>query len=196
MKIFGIDYSLNGTGLSIYDGVSIIFKKVFTNVAKNYESDKNTFILSPKFKSNEEKIDWVVDTIINCHSYDFVCMEDHIGAYYDWMDGYAIIKHYLRKKNIPYLMIAPCQLKKYAGDGKADKNKMTEYLNIQYGFNFDEAGKLANNIVDATWLTIVGHDYYRKFIQKDNFNLTPERLKILWKLHEKQEKVSEYSDKR
>ena len=29
LKFLGIDYSLNGTGLSIYDGENILFKKVF-----------------------------------------------------------------------------------------------------------------------------------------------------------------------
>ena len=184
MKVLGIDYSLNGTGLSIYDGLYITFKKVFTSIKKNYEQDKETFILAPKFNNSEEKIDWVVDQIINCTQYDFVCMEDHIGSYYDWMDGYGIIKHYLRKNNIPYLMISPTQLKKYAGSGKADKDMMSTYLKEQYNFDFDYIGKLANNIVDASWLAIVGFNFYRKFIQNKTIKSTPERIKILTKLQE------------
>ena len=184
MKVLGIDYSLNGTGLSIYNGKEITFKKVFTTIKKNYENDKETFILAPKFNDMEDKIDWVVDEIINCSTYDFVCMEDHIGSYYDWMDGYGIIKHYLRKNNTPYLMIAPTQLKKYAGSGKADKDKMSEYLKLCYDIDLDYIGKLANNIVDATWLAIVGYNFYRKFIDKKKIKSTPERLKILTKLQE------------
>lgn len=187
MKILGIDYSLNGTGLSIYNGTNIIFKKVFTDVKKNYESDKNTFILSPKFSNYEEKIDWVVDQIINCSKYDFVCMEDHIGSYYNWMDGYGIIKHYLRKNKTPYLMISPTQLKKYAGSGKADKDKMSYYLKLQYNFDFDYIGKLANNIVDASWLAIVGYNYYEKFVRNKKIKVSPERLQILYKLHNAKE---------
>ena len=94
MNILGIDYSLNGTGLSIFNGKEVTFKKVFTTIKKNYEENKEIFILSPKFENPLEKVDWVCEQIINCTNYDFVCMEDHIGSYYEWMDGYAIIKHY------------------------------------------------------------------------------------------------------
>lgn len=185
MKVLGIDFSLNGTGLSIFDGSNLSFKKVFTTVKKNFEAYKDIFILSPKFNNTPEKLDWVCDEIINCTDYDFVCMEDHIGAYYEWMDGYAIIKHYLRKNKKPYIMISPTQLKKYAGTGKADKDKMTSILKDEYGIDIDYIGSLANNIVDATWLSIVGLNYYKKFILKESISLDKERDNILLKLNEK-----------
>ena len=188
MRILGIDYSLNGTGLSVYDGLEIVFKKVFTVTKKFYEQDKNTFILSPKFKNYEYKIDWVVDNIINCTDYDFVCIEDHIGSYYNWMDGYGIIRHYLRKNNKPYIMISPTQLKKYAGTGKADKDKMTELLKQEYGFDLEHIGRLANNIVDATWLAIVGFDYYERF-KLNKHTTNKERTKILDLIYEKESKL-------
>ena len=188
MKILGIDFSLNGTGLSIFDSKNILFKKVFTSVKKNYDLDKENFILIPKFDNPEQKLDWVCHEIINCTSYDFVVMEDHIGSYYNWMDGYGIIKHYLRKNNKPYIMVPPTQLKRYAGSGKADKDAMTELLKNEYKIDLDYIGKLANNIVDATWLSIIGRDYYNRFLSKNN-NYTDsnnyERDKILLKLHEK-----------
>lgn len=194
MKVLGIDYSLNGTGLSIYDGKQVTFKKVFTTVKKNYENDKEVFILSPKFKNKEDKIDWVCENIINCTKYDFVCMEDHIGSYYDWMDGYGIIKHYLRKNNIPYLMVSPTQLKKYAGSGKADKSQMSYFLKQDYQIDLDYIGDLANNIVDATWLSIVGLNFYKSFVNKEDVTINQERLKILQKLVENFRSVNEFTD--
>lgn len=184
MKVLGIDYSLNGTGLSIFNGKKVIFKKVFTPIKKNYESNKEDFILSPKFDSIYEKMDWVSDTIINCCDYDFVCMEDHIGCYYDWMDGYAIIKHYLRKNNTPYIMISPTMLKKYAGNGKATKDDMIFMLKNQYKFDFSYIGPLSNNIVDATWLAIVGYKYYKKYIEQKEIEERQDRLILLEKLHQ------------
>lgn len=184
MRILGIDYSLNGTGLSIYNGKEVIFKKVFTSIKKNYDQNNTDFILSPKFNNTYDKIDWVVDQIINCSNYDFVCMEDHIGCYYDWMDGYAIIKHYLRKNSVPYIMISPTMLKKYAGNGKATKDDMIFMLKNQYKFDFDYIGPLANNIVDATWLAIVGYKYYKKFIQKQEIQERQDIELILLKLYE------------
>ena len=185
MKVLGIDFSLNGTGLSIFDGQELIFNKVFTTVKKNYETYKDIFILSPKFKSSAQKLDWVCHEIINCTDYDFVCMEDHIGAYYEWMDGYGIIKHYLRKNNKDYIMISPTQLKKYAVSGKADKNCMINSLNEEHNIDLNYIGPLANNIADATWLSIVGLNYYNKFILKQEVKINNNRLQILQKLNDK-----------
>lgn len=185
MKVLGIDYSLNGTGLSVFDGNQVLFKKVFTNVKKNYESNKDIFIFLPTFNNQESKIDYVCDTIINCFDYDFVCMEDHIGSYYNWMDGYAIIKHLLRKNDKKYLCVAPSQLKKYAGSGKADKTQMSYYLRQFYNLDFDYLGDSANNIVDATWLAILGSDFYNRYIQETDIRLTKERTDILKKLKDK-----------
>lgn len=179
MNILGIDYSLNGTGLSIYNGKEVTFKKVFTSIKKNKEKDKETFILSPKFNNTEEKIDWVCKTIVNCTDYDFVCMEDHIGRYFNWMDGYGIIKYLLRERNVPYLMISPTQLKKYAGSGKADKTQMSYFLRQEYNIDLDYIGDLANNIVDATWLAIVGYKFYDKYILENKIKESKERTKIL-----------------
>lgn len=181
MDVLGIDFSLNGTGLSIYNGKQIIYKKVFTSIKKNYDTDKENFILTPKFKNYEDKLDWTVDKIINCSFYDFVCMEDHLGSYYNWMDGYGIIKHYLRQNKIPYVMISPTSLKKYAGTGKADKDLMGEMLKNQYGFDFDYIGKLANNIVDATWLAIVGYHFINNTEVDNTRKIILEKIKDnLW----------------
>lgn len=184
-KVLGIDYSLNGTGLSLYDGKDVTFKKVFTTTKKNYEQDKETFILSPKFDNVEFKIDWVVNEIINCTEYDFVCMEDHIGSYYNWMDGYGIIKHYLRKSNKEYVMVSPTMVKKYAGSGNADKDRMSYYLKYYYNLDFDYIGKLANNIVDATWMAIIGYNFYQRYYNNQDIEVEPERDIILRKLKEK-----------
>ena len=143
--------------------------------------------LSPKFKSTGDKIDWVVEQIINCSTYDFVCMEDHIGSYYDWMDGYGIIKHYLRKNNTPYVMVSPTMVKKYAGSGKADKDMMSYYLKLDYDFDLDYIGKMANNIVDATWMAIIGYNFHKLFLEKRKILLSQPRMVILEKLNEKYE---------
>lgn len=187
MRVLGVDFSLNGTGLSLFDGKDVIFKKAFTSIKKNYDQDNEVFILSPKFNSTGEKLDWVANQIIQCTDYDFVCMEDHIGSYYEWMDGYGIIKHLLRSNKKPYIMVSPTTVKKYAGDGKADKNMMSFFLRKDYNMDFDNIGKLANNIVDATWMAIIGYKYYKIYIEKDKKCIdTPARLKILKTLYNKQ----------
>ena len=178
MKVLGIDYSLNGTGLALYDGKNIIFRKVFSTVKKH--DGLEDFIYVPKMENTMEKIDIVADLIVNCTDYDYVCMEDHIGRYYNWMDGYGIIKYLLRQKKKPYVMVSPTMVKKYAGNGKADKQMMDFFLKKDYGFDFDEIGKLANNIVDASWMAILGYKYITNSVDK------PQRSKILQTLRNKE----------
>ena len=57
MKVLGIDYSLNGTGLALYDGKNIIFRKVFSTVKKH--DGLEDFIYVPKMENTMEKIDKV-----------------------------------------------------------------------------------------------------------------------------------------
>lgn len=180
LKVLGIDYSLNGTGLSVYDGKDIIFKKVFTVTKKHQDENPDIFIYVPKMEDTMAKIDIVCEKIVNCTDYNFVCMEDHIGRYYNWMDGYGVCKHLLRKANKPYLMASPTMIKKYAGNGKADKNMMSYFLQKDYGFDFDYIGKLANNIVDASWMAILGYNFYKIHVEKNKKVWdTPARTKIL-----------------
>ena len=188
MKVLGIDYSLNGTGLALYDGVNVLEKKVFTTIKKDVDKDPNIFIYVPKMSNPMEKIDIIVDLIVNCMGYDYVCMEDHIGRYYNWMDGYGILKYLLRKKKKPYIMVSPTMVKKYAGNGKADKSMMSYFLINDYGFDFDYLGKLANNIVDATWMAILGYKYHTIMLENQKPYETPSRYKILKTLYKKETK--------
>ena len=189
MKVLGIDYSLNGTGLAVFDGKDIILKKVFTTTKKDEDNNPEVFIYVPKMKDTMAKIDIVAEKIVSYAEYDFICMEDHIGRYYNWMDGYGVIKYLLRKKEVPYLMASPTMIKKYAGNGKADKNMMSFFLKNDYGFDFDGLGKLANNIVDASWMAILGYKYYQIYVEKNKkVSDTPARFKILKSLADKEKK--------
>lgn len=186
--VLGIDYSLNGTGLSVYDGKDIICKKVFTTTKKDVDKNPDVFIYVPKMEDTMNKIDIVTQTILDCIDvkFNFACMEDHIGRYYNWMDGYGVMKHLLRKQHIPHLMASPTSIKKYAGNGKADKNMMSFFLKDSYGFDLDYLGKLANNIVDASWMAILGYSFYKLHVEKDKkYMETPARWKILKTLADK-----------
>ena len=77
-------------------------------------------------------------------------------------------------------------VKKYAGNGKADQQMMDFFLKKDYGFDFDEIGKLANNIVDASWMAILGYSFYKLHVEKDkDYIETPARWKILKTLADK-----------
>lgn len=191
MRVLGIDFSLNGTGLAIYDTGKFPVVKVFTTEKKVTESIGDISIFIPSFENQEEKLDYVCETIENFiknEKLDFICMEEHTASNYSWMDGYAILKYKIRKLGIPYITIAPTSLKKYAGTGKADKTQMSYYLRRDYGVDFDYLGDCANNIVDACWLSIVGTNYNRIYIQSKKIKLEKCREEVLKNLNKKYDK--------
>lgn len=182
MNVLGIDFSLNGTGLVVFNGEGIVSKKLFTTKEKIYKADTDTFIYIPNFDKQEEKLDFVVAKIVEQFTdVDCVCMENNIGKYYSWMDGYGILRHYLRLNKLPYVCVAPSQVKKYAGNGTADKTQMSYFLRHEYNFDFDYLGDLANNLVDATWLSIIGLNYFEK-LENKRIALSDVRKEILAKL--------------
>lgn len=192
MNVLGIDYSLNGTGLAMYDGSEIVLKKAFTTTKRDEDNNPEVFIFVPKTKDTMGKIDTVAEIIAEyAKQADFVLMEDHIGRYYNWMDGYGVIKHLLRKQGTEHVMASPTMIKKYAGNGKADKNMMSFFLRNDYNFDFDYLGKLANNIVDASWMAILGYKYYKIHIEKAKVYDTPARTKLLKTLYQKEKKNKE-----
>ena len=98
MKVLGIDFSLNGTGLAMYNGKDIILQIMFTVTKKHEADDPKHFIFIPKMDNTMEKIDIVAKEIAKyAKKADFVLMEDHIGRYYNWMDGYGVVKYLLSR---------------------------------------------------------------------------------------------------
>lgn len=184
MRILGIDFSLNGTGLSIFEDGEVVFKRVFVKSINKSNKGDSTFIKIPEFESQEKKLDWVCHTILSfCTDLDLICMEDHIGKYYSWMDGYGILKYLFRCRCIPCLMISPSQLKKFATEsGTADKAQMSFFLRKNYNIDLDYLGSSANNIVDATWLSILGGLYFKKYISKLSIKVNPQQEQILSKI--------------
>ena len=86
MNCLGIDFSLNGTGLSIFNGTDVVNRVLFTVKEKVYKTDVNLFNYIPEIKKQEDKLDFVVSEILKValEKVDFVCLEDHIGKYYNW----------------------------------------------------------------------------------------------------------------
>jgi hypothetical protein len=134
----------------------------------------------------EERLDWVCTEILKkVKGADFVCLEQQIGLSFSWADGYGILKHELRKANVPYITIAPTAAKSYAGTGAAHKGMMAQLLKDEYGFDFGEYGKGYDNIVDSCWLSIIGADFIQ--MTKNNAGkINNKRLGILNNILNKQ----------
>lgn len=186
-SVLGIDFSLNGTGLFFIDENNqtkfILFSK-----DKKLSSLESCVIL-PNILIQEDKLDWVVekirDIIIN-EDISFICMEDHIGRYFNWMDGYGIIKKFIRDLKIPYVMGAPTIIKSYASDqGKADKSQMGYYLRKEYNLDYDYIGNCANNIVDAAWMAFLARDFKDIVFNKKKLDISDKRKLIIKKLNDK-----------
>lgn len=177
-KILGVDFSLNGTGLAVYTGDD--FSVTDVNVFSKKKSENTKIITIPNITEQADRLDWVCEKIKSkLNNINFICMEDHIGSYYNWMDGYAILKHTFRSMGIPYIAVTPSALKKFVISGKADKNQMAYQLRQEFNLDFDFLGECADNIVDASWLAILGAFYYRRYHLNDKITLTKERSATL-----------------
>lgn len=184
MKVLGIDFSLNGTGLYLIDTEGEDGFKFFSLDKKlfNKYPEDCIFIDADSFKNQMDKVDWVCHQIYNyLTKADFVMLEQQIGLSFAWADGYAIIKYFCRRLKIPCFTIAPTSCKKFAGSGKADKTQMSFFLRQEKGLDFDYLGDVANNVVDACWLAQVGEAIY-KTIHGQPVNLTKERQETVIKL--------------
>lgn len=186
-SILGIDFSLNGTGLFFVDENNQVDFRLFSNNKKLINIKES--IIIPDIKVQEDKLDWVINSIkniIESNDVSFICMEDHIGKYFPWMDGYGILKKFIRDLKIPYVMISPTSIKSYAcDDGKADKSQMGYYLRKEYNLDYDFLGICGNNVVDSAWMAFFARDFRDIIFNKKQIKLSDKRKSIINKLNDK-----------
>lgn len=148
MKIFGIDYSLNGPAICVFDGDKhFIFEKCdfyfMTHVKKNATSFL-TNIHGRLFEDYTHECerydsisDWVLDIIKDC---DQGAIEDYAfnaqGRVFHIAENTGILKYKCYQNSIPIEVVSPSHVKKLAtGKGNADKTMMHEAFLRETGIN-------------------------------------------------------------
>ena len=140
MKVAGIDYSLNGSGITVCEGEFTFenCKSYYITKTKKYDVDLLDYgiygTLAPDtfdhdFERWNYNAEWAFDIVKDC---DFIVMEGYSygsksSMAFQIAENAAIIKNKLFKSNIKYIIVPPSRIKKYATEkGNANKELMHE----------------------------------------------------------------------
>jgi Holliday junction resolvasome RuvABC endonuclease subunit len=146
VKISALDLSVTSTGVASHDGLTRAL--VYGDRKKGY--DKQEF--------EAERLEWLVDEAVRvCEGSDLVAIESAV------LRSYAVItlgglqgavKYALRKAGLPFMMIPPASIKKYAtGKGNAVKSPMMLAAYKRLGVE-----DITEDEVDALWLRALALD--------------------------------------
>jgi len=159
MVIGGIDFSLNGSGITTCEG-DFSFencKSYYITKSKKYDIDiieHNIYgTLAPdKFNHDFERwnynADWAWEIVKEC---DFIVMEGYSYGSKSSMtlqiaENAALIKNKLYKSNIEYIIVPPSRIKKFAtGKGNANKELMHEAFENEVNIKIKPMFKQTDN---------------------------------------------------
>lgn len=173
MLIAGIDYSLNGPAICVFEGKeNFVFEKCrfyyLTDTKKNIGLFSNN-IFGEKFNDYDEECErydtiseWVMNVITGCEQ---VALEGYAygaqGRVFHIAENTGILKYKLYQASIPLEIVQPSHVKKIAtGKGNADKTKMYEAflketkipLKDIISPNKKEIGNPVSDLVDAFYI--------------------------------------------
>jgi Holliday junction resolvasome RuvABC endonuclease subunit len=140
-RILALDLSLRATGICTADETLLTF--------------------SPK-SDDDERLDEIAERVRDLAAHaDLVVMEDIVfmtnkAGQLGMVHG--AVRLQLMRKSVPYVVVAPASLKKYAtGKGSAKKEEMIVHWNKRTGQMVTD-----NNQADAAWLHAMAKDYYKE----------------------------------
>lgn len=173
MKVAGIDYSLTSPGICVYDGgiewnynnCSFFYFGNDIELLKYYEYEY------PEYKSESERYqklaDWALNAVNGC---DIVFIEGYSygssGRVFNIAENGGVLKNVLWKNRIPYEVLAPKQVKKFAsGNGNASKKVMEDAFKEEVKLDLRDLFKQptskdspSSDIIDAYYICKMGVD--------------------------------------
>lgn len=139
MIIAGIDYSLNGPSICVFEGNNhFVFEKCqfyFLSPVKKYSTVFNKNIHGENFDEYDEECErydtiseWAMTKLIGCEQ---VAIEDYAfnaqGRVFHIAENTGILKYKCYQSSLPLEVVSPSHIKKIAtGKGNADKKLMYE----------------------------------------------------------------------
>lgn len=146
MLIAGIDYSLCGPSICMYNGDSKNFKYenctfYFLTNTKKFATYFGTNIIGENFDEFNHEVeryqtiaDWAMDCLIGC---DQVALEGYAYAatsnrVFQIAENTGLLKYKLFQNSIPVTIVPPTEVKKFAtGKGNADKNSVYAFFEVE-----------------------------------------------------------------
>jgi crossover junction endodeoxyribonuclease RuvC len=178
----GIDASLDNTGIVVIDDYyTIISRYELSTPAKGVE---RLYLLELQLK----------EVLSKCEDIDLVCIEGpayrESGRLFD-IGGWAYLIYLtLYKQGIPYMLVAPLQLKKYVSGVGKNLGKAVVMLDVFK--NFGEEIR-SDDVADAYVLARIAHDYHFKYEKKQKVAVKKYQLEVLSKLNKEQINVKKKS---
>ncbi len=172
MLIAGIDYSLNGPAVCVFNGESFAYNKCnfyFLTDTQKYSKTFLTNIHGESFQDYDgdcERYDTISDWVMRvCSGGEQVGLEGYAysatGRVFNIAENTGILKYKLYQQSIPVEVIEPTQVKKYAtGKGNADKELMVKTFFMDTGLdlqtiitpNKEKLSSPVTDIVDAYYI--------------------------------------------
>jgi Holliday junction resolvasome RuvABC endonuclease subunit len=150
MVIAGIDYSLRGPAICVYNGEEkdpFCFTKCKFYYLTDTKKYAKTFLTNihgnifDEYNHDCQRYDsissWAVDV---CHGCEQVAIEGYAynakGRVFHIAENTGILKYKFYQQSIPVEIISPSEVKKRATDnGNANKNEMHEFFKKETGYN-------------------------------------------------------------
>ncbi len=173
--IVGIDYSLTSPCVCINDGKNIMFyyltkkKKHLGKIANNIIGEEHKEYNTPIERFSNIS-NWAIKKFhIIGHNLKVFIEGYSYGskgqALFQIAENCGILKYQLQERNIPYDIVVPSVVKKFAtGKGNADKDMMYEAFNketkidLKKLFDTEKVGNPISDIADSYFIQKVGNE--------------------------------------
>lgn len=165
MKIVGLDLSLTSTGVAIADEAT----------------NHSAYTIKPKESGHDRLARIILAVMTEACDADLVVIEGPAfgakgSAYHQLAGLWWIVTHALWDESIPYAVMSPFELKKYAtGTTKSDKDAMMLATARRFAsFSGD------NNAADALWLAAAGVEHVGYPLVQLPRDQTAALMKVQW----------------
>ena len=151
MVIAGIDYSLCGPSICVFDGDVFSFDRCcfyYLTDTKKYTNTFLTNIFGERFLDwNTEQqryatiADWALEILMGCEN---IAIEGYAysasGRVFQIAENTGLLKYKIYQLGMPLTVIPPTEIKKYAtGKGNADKKMMYDSFTLETGCSLTSA---------------------------------------------------------
>jgi len=178
MLIAGIDYSLNGPAICVFNGDTFSFSKCNVYYLTDTQKYCKTFLSNihgecfQDYDGDCERYDTISDWVLRiCAGVEQVALEGYAynatGRVFNIAENTGVLKYKLYQQRMPVEVVEPTHVKKYAtGKGNADKESMVKTFYMDTGLDLQQIITPNKEKVSSPVTDIVDSFYICKYLYK------------------------------
>jgi len=178
MLIAGIDYSMNGPAICVFNGDSFSFNKCSIYYLTDTLKYAKTFLTNIHgesfldYSGDCERYDTISDWVLRvCVGVEQVALEGYAynatGRVFNIAENTGILKYKLYQQRIPVEIVEPTHVKKYAtSKGNADKEMMVKTFALDTGLDLQNIISPNKERITSPVSDIVDSFYICKYLYK------------------------------